>query len=108
MLWTSLYLARRQGEGHTGDVPQGGGGGRRGRNRNLGRRRADAIVHIYRRLRGGNAAADTLRLRRAGEYRLRGDGDDQSARGSHLRSCGQARGEASRQGAARGARTEFR
>ena len=58
------HLGRRPREGAGGDLPQGRERRRRRRDRDLGRRQADALVPLYRRMRGGDAAADALGLRR--------------------------------------------
>ena len=52
--------------------------------RDLGRREADAQLHLHRRLRGGHAAADRQRRARAAQRRLRATGHDQRA-GRHRR-----------------------
>ena len=55
------------------------GDGRR-RDRDLGRRPADPLVPLHRRMPGGHAAPDAVRLDGPGQHRLGGDGHDQPAR----------------------------
>ena len=92
------HLDRRQGEGAGGDVPQGRRGRGRRRDRDLGRRRTDAVVPLYRRVPGGRTRGCWIRLRRACQYRLRGDGDDQPAGRHDRRYRRQADREAHRRG----------
>ncbi len=73
------HLARRSREGAGRDLPQGRRGARRRRDRDLGRRRADPLVPLHRRVPRRRATADALRLRRAGQHRLGRDGLDQRA-----------------------------
>ena len=58
------HLGRRPREGAGGDLPQGrdGQADRRARDRDLGRRRADALVLLHRRLRRGHLPADAVRI----------------------------------------------
>ena len=61
-----------------GDLPQGdrGQAQRRPLDRDLGRRQADPLVHLHRRLPRGHPAVDRERRRRAAERRIVGAGDD--------------------------------
>ena len=67
------HLGRRPGEGAGGDLPEGGRGAAVGqsRDRDLGRRRADAQLHVHRRLHRRHAADHGQRHRRADQPRQR-------------------------------------
>ncbi len=69
-------------EGAGGDLPQGNRGVARQRcaHRDLGRRRADAEFHVYRRLHPGHTDDHGERYCRADQSRLDADGHDQPAR----------------------------
>ena len=60
-------LRRRTGEITCGYLPQSRAGRRRRDNRSLGRRVANTVILLYRRLRGGNLPADAVGLRRAAQ-----------------------------------------
>ena len=89
-------------------VPQGRHGARRRCDRDLGRRPADAVVPLHRRMPGGDDAADAVGFLRSGEHRLGGDGDDQPACRYGRRHRREANREAPRGRAAGRARSEFR
>ena len=78
------HLGRRQGEGAGRDLPQGRGGADGGEIEIWGDgKQTRSFLYIDECLEG-TTAADAVRLRRAGEHRLRGDGDHQPA-GRHRR-----------------------
>ena len=86
------HLRRRAREGAGGDLP------RRSReveaggiDRDLGRRRADALVLLHRRLRRGHLPADDVRLSRPAQPRHGSDGQHQRAGADHHRDLGQDR-----------------
>src|SRR3984957_17480970 len=80
------HLRRRPREGAGRDLPQGDRRQARGqaRDRDLGRRRADPLVHVYRRLHRRHDPPGAERNRRAAKYRQRRTGKHQTA-GRHRR-----------------------
>ena len=73
-------LERWAREGACGALQEGGHGGRRRQDRDVGRRTADAVVPLHRRMRRGDPAVDALRGHRCPEHRLRENGEHQPVR----------------------------
>ena len=80
-LWPRRDLDGRAREGAGRTVPQDSHGPQRRRDRDLGRRQADAVVPVYRRVPGRDDASVAVGFLRSGEHRIRGDGVDRPACG---------------------------
>ena len=79
------HVRGRPREGAGGDQPQGGARERRRRHRDLGRRPADALVHLHRRLRRGHLPDRAVRPLGAAEPGLGSPRHDRRARRPRLR-----------------------